>query len=170
MSLRPRARPAGNVAIIAFVGRAASSPGSGTTATLIEAVSRNARDDSLDSYSVGFAEAVHELQHLANSCRAPDWDGYGAQPVTRDAVAIALRFLKSLPLGLRPPTIGACSDGTITFEWYESPTWLLTISVGCDSILHYAGLFGADRHYGSEQFLDTTPRPILEFIRQSVVA
>src|SRR5688572_8021527 len=42
----------------------------------------------LESYSFGFdaRQAFEELYAVADECRAPDWDGYGALPVTSETI------------------------------------------------------------------------------------
>jgi hypothetical protein len=47
----------------------------------------------------------------------PDWDGYGANPITTETVAAA-RALKRLFISEVPPAdIAPGADGTIGFEW-----------------------------------------------------
>src|SRR5688572_1575275 len=47
----------------------------------------------------------------------PDWDGYGAVPVSPVAAEHALRLIKLLPLGTRPPEVTVDPDGEIALEW-----------------------------------------------------
>ena len=75
-----------------------------------------------------------ELFDVWNQCSSPDWDGYGALPVTYDAFMTALSFLKALPLGTKAPAVGAEPDGHITLEWYRSPRRLLSVSVSPEGI------------------------------------
>ena len=47
----------------------------------------------------------------------PDWDGYGAASITREAVQTARAFQRLLPMNAPRPDIAPGSDGTIGFEW-----------------------------------------------------
>jgi hypothetical protein len=67
----------------------------------------------------------------------------------------------SLPLGFPRPSISAQADGQLTFEWYRSPTRTLSISIDPDGFIHYAGLFGPGKHFGTVAFLDSLPDQIL---------
>jgi hypothetical protein len=51
----------------------------------------------------------------------PNWDGEGAEPITRDTVDAARRFNSFLPRELRPADTAPGADGTIGFEWREGP-------------------------------------------------
>ena len=46
-----------------------------------------------------------------------NWDGCGAEPITRATLASARRFLRLLPDTLGAPAIAPGADGTIGLEW-----------------------------------------------------
>jgi hypothetical protein len=46
-----------------------------------------------------------------------DWDGYGAEPITKATVDAARAFKRLLPMDIDPPDIAPGGDGTIGFEW-----------------------------------------------------
>jgi hypothetical protein len=107
-----------------------------------------------------------ELGDVWEECREPDWDGYGALPVTQDALRNAYRFLESLPLGFPRPSLGADATGCITVEWYRGPRRQVSVSVDADGILHYAALIGPNRIYGSEVFFSDFPIAIFHLLNR----
>jgi hypothetical protein len=107
-----------------------------------------------------------QLSEGRESTATPGWDGYGAEPISGEAYYYAEAFLESLPNDIPVPTVGAEPDGFITLEWYRSPRWILSVSVGARGDLHYAALFGLDQVYGTVRFFDTTPKIILDLIRR----
>ncbi len=107
-----------------------------------------------------------ELQAVWESCSTADWDGYGALAASQDALRNSRRFLESLPRDFPAPSIGAEPDGALTMEWHCSERRALSVSVSSGEELHFAGLFGPNRVYGSEAFLAEIPRPILDLIRR----
>jgi hypothetical protein len=49
--------------------------------------------------------------------KVPDWDGYGAEPITSETVQAARSFKLLLPMDAPQPDIAPGGDGTIGFEW-----------------------------------------------------
>ncbi|MGV7215909.1 hypothetical protein [Bradyrhizobium sp. UFLA05-112] len=47
----------------------------------------------------------------------PDWDGYGAEPISRETVRAARSFSRLLPPSVLKPDVAPGADGTIGFEW-----------------------------------------------------
>ena len=111
-----------------------------------------------------------ELRAVWEACREPNWDGYGALPVSQDALRNSLLFLQSLPLGVPPPSIGAEPDGAITLEWHCSARRTLSVSVNAGDELHFAALVGPNRVYGTEAFFGEAPEPIVGLISRVCAA
>lgn len=114
----------------------------------------------------GFSKAFEELQMTYDECRSENWDGYGALAVGEEAYFTAENFLKVLPLGTKTPSVGSEPDGHLTLEWYQSPRQTLSLSISSDGMVHYAGLFGSSRAYGSEPFFGKVPEIILDLIKR----
>jgi hypothetical protein len=119
-----------------------------------------------NSRSLGWGEdpVLDDLAELAHECQLPNWDCYGALPVSEQAIAMAKQFLKSLPIGVKAPAIGASPAGNVTFEWYRSVRNILSVSITPIGEIHYAALQGLSSTYGTEMFYDETPAKILGII------
>ena len=109
-------------------------------------------------------EVLDELCDVADECRLPNWDGYGAEAVSQDSYQVAYRFLEALPVGFPSPTIGAEPDGCLTLEWHRTPHHTVSVSVSPQSELHYSALVGPNRTYGTEVFFGDPPEVILDLI------
>lgn len=118
------------------------------------------------SNALGIEPSLDELGTVWEECRLPNWDGYGAAPVSQDTLRNTYTLLESLPLGMPRPSIGAEPDGQLTLEWHRSSRRTLSVSVTPDGELHFAALLGPNRVYGTEVFFGDVPQRILELIRQ----
>jgi hypothetical protein len=136
----------------------------GPYSELIERAVRIPRN-ALRESTLGHQEALEELASVCEQCRDPDWDGFGALAIEPATFTAAYMLIDSLPLGFLRPSIGAEPDGHITLEWRRSPRRVLSVSVDLDGFLHYAGLFGSNRRYGSLAFFSTAPDELLQLVR-----
>ena len=131
------------------------------TVLMMEHAARKPRERLRESNAFGNHPVFEELREVWQECRKPGWDGHGATPVERAALEAAYRLLDMLPLGFPRPSISAQPDGLLTLEWYRTPTRNFSISIDPIGCIHYAGLFGADEHYGTVAFFDGLPERIL---------
>ncbi len=116
-------------------------------------------------------EVFQALAAQAEACEKPGWDGYRAEPVTLDAYRCAYRLVEHLPADIPMPSVGAEPDGHLTLEWYQSPSRVLSVSVGPAGELNYAALLGeTSRRTGSEVFQNRVPGDLLQLIHQVLVA
>ncbi len=124
----------------------------------------------------GNAQAIRQgvfeaLAAQAEACEKPGWDGYRAEPVTLDAYRFAYRLVEHLPDDIPMPSVGAEPDGHLTLEWYQSPSRVLSVSVGPAGELNYAALLGdTSRRTGTEVFQNHMPDDLLQLIHQIVAA
>ncbi len=119
-----------------------------------------------ESRTLGNVDLFEDLEELAAECGEPDWDGYGAVPINPEAVRVAQRFLRSLPVGAHRPTVGVEPDGHVTFEWHVAPKQTLSVSVSPDGMLHYSAAIGSSRSFGTEPFLGECPEAILDLVQR----
>jgi hypothetical protein len=145
---------------------ALTTSGISPTANYVSQKSRESRLHIEKSQSLGaaFENARQELCKTFDERCEPNWDGFGALPVTQDTYTQAYRFVEALPLGKCQPTIGAEPDGQITLEWHRGPYQTLSVSVSPDGDLHYSALIGPNKSYGTEAFFGDVPRTILDLI------
>lgn len=69
-----------------------------------------------------------KLVNVYSECWDSDWDGHGAEPVTRETIEATRAFLKTLPAGCAQPELGAEPDGAVTLEWRHGKD-MLSVSV-----------------------------------------
>ncbi len=112
------------------------------------------------------ANALTSLKRLVYECSREGWDGYGAEPVRPEMVVQAGRFLDALPKQFSVPAPGVEPDGCVTLEWYESPDWIVSVSMSPDCRLDYAAILGKRKKHGSCVFADAIPRTVLDLIKQ----
>ena len=115
-------------------------------------------------FKIDLGEA--ELREVFQECRTPGWDGYSALPVEQDTMRCAYYILASLPHDFPRPSIGAEPDGQLTLEWRAAPNRLLSVSVDPRGVLHYAGMFGPNRKFGTMAFYSSAPDELLQLVRE----
>lgn len=118
------------------------------------------------SEALGNESVLNELEAVWSECRHPNWDGYGALPVSQAAWSYTRRLLNSLPLGFPAPSIGVDPDGELTLEWHRSSRRTLSVSVSEDGYLHYAALIGTYRRCGTVPFFDELPQDLSDEIER----
>src|SRR4051812_42803783 len=82
--------------------------------------------EALSAYSdaapaASLNEPLWTLARVKQEASEPDWDGYGAAPVSDQTYERARVFLACLPVNVPTPDIAADPDGEISFEWSRSP-------------------------------------------------
>jgi preprotein translocase subunit Sss1 len=133
----------------------------GQYADWIDQTARKPRQEFRQSV-LGHQEAFEELAEVWEECRKPGWDGYGARAAEQETLRNTYQVIEALPLGFPRPSISAQPDGQLTLEWYRSPTRTLSISIDPDGYIHYAGLFGVEKHFGTVPFLGGLPAKVVQ--------
>lgn len=118
---------------------------------------------SVDEKNRGQLEVLREVYEEAS---LRDWDGHGAEPVSRATLAQALAFLDILPSTSPSPDLSAHPDGELAFEWYLGRGRVLSVSVNEAGRLSYAALFGHSTQHGTEFLLDGLPEAIALALRR----
>lgn len=107
--------------------------------------------------SATFGQRRWDLEAACSEASKPNWDGYGAEPVSLKTFRQAVRFLESIPLTIPNPEISVDPDGEVSFTWSRSPRQVFSVSIGEDGRLSYSGLHGDSTIYGTEWFHDALP-------------
>lgn len=118
------------------------------------------------SVDQAYEECLESLREAAEEASRPNWDGYGAQPVSGATMAQALAFIDLLPSTLPRPEISPHPDGELAFEWSLDSRRVLTVSVNEWGRLSYALLFGHARLHGTEVLLDALPEAVTLALRR----
>lgn len=111
--------------------------------------------------------ALKRLDEVYNECSEANWDGYGAEPVSREAYVEARKLLGMIGPSFPMPEVFVEPDGEIAFEWYKERDLLFVISVGGNNIITYAGLFGKkNKTHGTETFTEKLPGFVVQSIHR----
>jgi hypothetical protein len=145
-----------------------ATPGSSETAKAISTEILEGRRllQKSQFFGSGAKGALEELFSVSEDCCAPNWDGYGAEPMSHESFVQAYRFLEALPLEMQPSSVVAEPDGHIALEWYKSPQRILSVSITPNGDLHYAAINGRSKTHGTEDFLGDVPEVIIGLINR----
>jgi hypothetical protein len=107
------------------------------------------------------------IEEVAVRNQSPDWDGYGAKPISLSAKAEAQRLVDLLPYWISAPDAAPDPDGEIALSWDLGPGHVFTVSVSSTGVLSYAGMLGEGvKRHGMEPFKSDVPKTILEAIEE----
>lgn len=104
--------------------------------------------------------AVGEPKRLARESLNAAWLAADTVSVEPSTYFYADQVLSLIPRTIIPPEIVVDNDGEILLEWDKGPRHVLSISVGRDGTLSYAGLFGLNKLHGTEILRDALPLAI----------
>ncbi|MEE8429943.1 MAG: hypothetical protein V3S16_01715 [Candidatus Desulfatibia sp.] len=110
---------------------------------------------------------LDDLYAVYKECSEVNWDGYGAQPISKKAYLEAGKLIRLLPSNIKEPEIVPEPTGEIAFEWYIGKRFIFVISVGGNNSIAYAGLFGStSKTHGTEYFGTKLPSIIVDNIQR----
>jgi len=110
--------------------------------------------------------AKDALKAVYTVVQTENWDGEGAARVEPSTFDYAKQFLDALPSSIPVPEIVADIDGEILFEWNQCRRQNLSVSVGRDGTLTYAGLFGYRKKHGVEYIQEGLPMDIADCLKR----
>ncbi len=132
--------------------------------TLVSEALKNVKDTAANERRLD--ETISTLEEIFEECNEPNWDGYGAKPIASAAYNEALKLLDKVAPSVPMPEIVPEPSGGIGLEWRTARRSIFTISLSGSNIIHYAGLFGIDKLYGTVHFTDSFPSIISENIQR----
>lgn len=134
-----------------------------TLAVMLAKAAEHARNNANDWRSL--TKAL--IEEVAMECRTPNWDGYGAHPISLAAKQYAQQFIDALPYRFPVPVPVPEADGDFSLSWDFGTGHIFTISVNSLGMLSYAGLLGKGiKRYGVEPFQGSIPQVILDSIAE----
>lgn len=105
------------------------------------------------------------IEEVALKCQTPNWDGYGANPISMEAKRQAQRLIDMMPYRFPAPDPVPDPDGDVALSWDFGRGHMFTLSISSSGMLTYAGLLGEGvKRHGMEPFKGTIPRSIVESI------
>ena len=107
-----------------------------------------------------------QLRSTLQEANCDGWDGMGAKRFSPEALVQAVRLINVLPTWVPAPECTVDPDGEIGLDWFSEKNEVLSVSVGTDGRVSYAGRFGLGRVHGSEYLVDELPEPILANLRR----
>ena len=111
--------------------------------------------------------ALEQIYALAFDCAHAGWDGSDASPISLVAVETAAKFVRALPDDIDLPEFAPEPDGSISLDWIQTKTRLLSISAGSNDRLAYAWLDGTDCGHAVARFTGTSvPFAIIDAIKR----
>jgi hypothetical protein len=111
-------------------------------------------------------ELLSKLNEIYENYSKPDWDGYGASPITDSVYFEGEKLIRALPIDpvFPMPEIIAEPTGEIAFEWYKEKRQVLILSISGKNEIVYSGLFGVNKSHGTEYFADSLPLTIMNLL------
>lgn len=158
---------------MAFAGYAALQPlrRSGSAVSLEAVAAKEYASVVLDHVESSWAlfgkkeEIIHRIREFGIECAEADWDGFGAEPVSQNALERAELFIRSLPESISMPEVSVEPDGDISFDWHPTGAKTFSVSAGPSDRFAYAWFDGTDRgHAVARSRNGEVPTRILEEI------
>jgi len=144
------------------LGFASTASGASSAAIDLRHLSNQVTEDAFSGSTVSLTsgESLRRIAEAYEEAAVPNWDGYGAAPVSAAARAWAEFVVSLLPTTLPPPEVAPDPDGELTLEWYRGPGRVFAFSIRPDGRLSYAGMFGRATSHGTEFLENELPRAI----------
>ena len=117
-------------------------------------------------------EIQDKLRQILIDCHEPDWDGYGAHPISLAVVAKTIKLLEKLPDDLPEPEIKPEPNGCLTLVWrtnnkYKDYVMLTTR----DDVYQFVQMTASNPKYhdnNAYSFFPNIPKNMLEAIRETI--
>jgi hypothetical protein len=121
-------------------------------------------DNSPTVQAVDALSPLKQLEQFYHTASHKSWDGEGSEPMHASTYANARAFILGLPAELPEPDISVYPAGEVAFEWLLSPSYVATVTLSSHGVIHYAGLFGDNKTFGTESFTNGVPEAVVNTV------
>lgn len=112
-----------------------------------------------------YAVLLQNIEEIRASCSDSNWNGYDAQPLGREAVHAAKRFIKNLPYSAPIPMVEPEPIGYFAFIWERDNGIIFSVTATMDR-LYYAGLLGDKKINGQSSNGTQSDETIVSIIKK----
>lgn len=107
---------------------------------------------------------LDEVWTIRQTCLNEGWDGYEAEPVSRESAFCATQLINLLPEGIQIPSVVPEPTGDLSLEWLTEDQKHFTLGISGPTLV-FAGIFGgSSKRYGEERFFRVLPQEILDIL------
>lgn len=119
----------------------------------------------MSTYSDDIVELHMTLDDIYEECKIEGWDGYDAFPISELTLSYGHQFIEIIPDNIPLPDISVEPDGSLEFEWYNTPYRIVTLSLDSFGLISYAAIIDEDKISGDIELdwdsnMDTDSFPI----------
>jgi hypothetical protein len=114
------------------------------------------------------ANLYNELREVLQECSEHDWNGYGCEPVSLEAVTYMEQLLGEIPEELLPDSVGACPSADCTGDYYRNGRIVILFWIEASGSIGWLGKVDelGQREGGSCLWADR--EQVVEFIRKEL--
>lgn len=142
-------------------------PGLSQESMKLRSVLSWAHDHANEPLSLGWKRLLYD-QAMVVGKRSSEagWDGYDAEPITREAVVRTLQLLYLLPESISPPDLIPSPEGEISLEWNDVRKRIISVTPRPDLIIWAAMTSDQHSQYGKAPLSDGWPDSLLDLLSQ----
>lgn len=112
-------------------------------------------------------EITNEMLDIQKECAEPEWDGYDANPIDKEVITGAIRFLKLIfkeNIKINKPDIAPTSNGSIVLEWRLRKNEIIVISITNRHKFNYALITENRQQSNKGEFNNELPSEIKDLL------
>lgn len=112
-------------------------------------------------------ETIRKYRDEIHEYFIPNWDGYGALPISKESFIEAIKFYSYMPNYWLQPEMIPLPSGEVAFEWYKNGNKQFSITFSGENVLVYAGIYGLmDTNHGTSYFDENIPDEIMDLVHK----
>lgn len=126
-----------------------------------------AHDHANEPLSLGWKRRLYDrTMEIGDRHSQAGWDGYDAEPITREAVVRTLNLLHLLPESISPPDLVPSPEGEISLEWHDVHKRIVSVTPRPNLIIWAALTSDQHSQYGKAPLSDGWPSSLLDLLSQ----